>query len=226
MGLILISCSKDDSPSTNNTTAEPLATAPVAKAENDASSTGVYKGVFVGSTGYISIFIKNGNDEVKAIITVDGKTLTFTSTETVKANEAINGITFTSGSNSFKFYASADGSTCSVSDIIVAGHPKAAIDIIKEKSTVLVKCYEGTFTGDVKGTFNLAIAQGRLRGIAKPEGDNSPNGFYGQVDDSGNINAYDDNVSITGKINGDAVSGNWNDPKNNRKGTWTGKRTY
>ncbi len=230
MGLVLFSCSKDDSPSTNNTTTTPLATTPTAKAENDASNTGVYKGVFVGSTGILSISIKNGDDKVTATLKVDGKTFVFTAAGEVIKGQAIDALKFMCPEgHSFKLTVSADGSAYSISEILVAGHPNAVIDLFKEKSNVLIKCYEGTYASKTdannKGTFNLVIADNKFRGLARATGDDDTSYIYGQVNNGTVTGSASGNASISGKIDGDNISGTWVNSDQTENGTWSGKRS-
>ena len=100
----LISCSKDSSsdstPSLSNT--------PIAKLEYDSSNFGIYKGIFTGSSGIITINIKN-DGSLNATMVLDGTTYTFTTTETVAENQAISSLTFTSGAMSFDFNTDANG---------------------------------------------------------------------------------------------------------------------
>lgn len=230
MGLVLFSCSKDDSPSTNNTTAEPLATAPVAKAENDASSTGVYKGVFVGSTGILSVYVKNGDDKITAVLRVDGKNIAFTApTAGIVKDQPIVGLTFTSSEgHSFKLNVLADGSDYSIAEIAIAGHPNASIDLIKEKSNQLVRCYEGTYASNKdatnKGTFNMILSGNLLKGLAKSgegvtylKGEASDKNVAGT---SGGDKGY-----FSGAISGDNISGTFSNADQTDTGTWSGKRT-
>lgn len=230
MGLILISCSKDDNSSSNNTTPEPLATAPVAKAENDASSTGVYKGVFVGSTGILSIYVKNGDNTVKAILKIDGKTFTFTATGEVVKDQAITGLTFTCPEgHSFKLNVLADGSDYSITDIMVSGHPNASINLIKETSTQLVRCYEGTYVETNKpsntGTFNMIISGTKVKGLARGTSSDHITWLYGQATTTSIAGTTSDQSYYSGKIEGDNISGTWSNSNQTETGTWTGKRT-
>ena len=55
--LILNSCSKSDD---EVTTQDNLSQVPIAKSQYDNSNFGIYKGVFVGSSGIIIININNG----------------------------------------------------------------------------------------------------------------------------------------------------------------------
>ena len=229
---MLASCSKDDtaSSSNTNTTAEILATAPVAKVENDASNTGVYKGVFVGSTGILSISIKNGDDKVTARLKVDGKAIVFTAAGEVIKGQVINALKFMSADgHSFKLTVAADGSSYSVSEIVVTGHPNAAIDLIKEKSNTQIKCYEGSYASNTrasnKGTFNMIFSDTKFKGLSRATEGQDTSYLSGQVS-NGVVTGYASGDGyINGKIEGDNISGTWTNKDKTETGTWVGKRT-
>ena len=82
----LISCSKDSS---SDSSTPILSDTPLAKAEYDSSNFGIYKGIFTGSSGIITINIKN-DGSLNATMVLDGTTYTFTTTETVAENQANN----------------------------------------------------------------------------------------------------------------------------------------
>jgi hypothetical protein len=233
MGLVLFSCSKDDSSSTPvPVVTEPLATAPVAKVENDASNTGVYKGVFVGSTGILTVYLKNGDNMVKAILKIDGKIFTFTASGDVVKGQIIEGLKFMCPEgHSFKLNVLADGSAYSVTEILVAGHPNATVDLIKEKSNALVRCYEGTYVGTTeptnKGVFNMVISGGKIKGLARSNDsqDTHTTWLMGQATDKNVAGTTSDQSYYSGKIEGDVISGTWATSDQSEKGTFVGKRT-
>ncbi len=63
----LINCDID-----NSTDGERYLTKPEADSASDNQETGVYKGVFIGSTGYFILYIKNGNDVVRGVVQFEG----------------------------------------------------------------------------------------------------------------------------------------------------------
>jgi hypothetical protein len=221
IGTFLISCSSDSSSKGSSN----LSNTPTAKAEYDGNNFGIYKGVFTGSSGIITINIKN-NGSLNAILVLDGTTYTFTTTETVTENQAINGLTFTSGNMSFDFKVNADGSNELVESLNFPGHPNAEISISKEYSDALVACYQGTYSGTSQGVFNFTISDGQVRGLAHSTSE--PDTYTLQGDE--NNNAISGTYSIgafSGTISGNSVSGNWQntDPDYTGSGTWTGVRT-
>lgn len=217
-GFLVLSCSDDDSSGT------PLSNTPTAKAEYDNSNYGIYKGVFVGSSGSVLININN-DGTVSATIVVDGKTYNFTTTESVSENEAISGLTFTSGSISFDFSVEDDGSNPVVTNINFSGHPYAEISVVKEDSEHIVKCYQGTYSGDSSGTFNFTISENELYGLASVTSDGQQYSIEleGIVNENAIVGSIEDAGSFAGTINGDNVSGTWSG-YDDENGTWTGKR--
>lgn len=197
---------------------------PAAKAQFDNNNYGIYKGVFVGSSGFIIVNINNDNS-ISASLTVDGAKTSFTTTQTVQQNEATS-VVFKNGNNSFTFVVGANGSDPIVKDIVISGHPEAAIVVIKETSTDLVKCYEGTFDGGDAGVFNAAVSGKWIRGLAFSTAYNKTWPVTGTVsgnniDASGSAGSGD----FKGSISGDNISGSWKNSIADISGTWSGKRT-
>lgn len=229
----LFSCKKDDNNTTNNNNTTPTptpyvcptcVTTPEAKAEHDASSGGVYKGVIVGSTGTIALYLYNSGTEVKALVSFDGKSATFTtqSLSSWSPGQPITNALFTGvidGVNmSAYFSVDANGQNPKV-QMTIPGHT-VNVAVYKETSTALVKNYEGTYTGDDAGTFNMTLHGNEFSIVVSSGGimvDQLKNGAIDHVSNTG--------VEVKGTFNGDDVSGTWKDLTDNEQGTWTGKRT-
>ena len=216
--LFVASCSKSND---NNTQSEK----PTAKAAYDYSNYGYYKGVFVGSTGIIVVNIYNDNS-LSAHFKVDGVDYNFTTTQTVQQGVGTI-LNFVSGNNSFTFTVDGNGARPTITNLVMSGHPNAAVLFAKETSTSLVKCYEGTYTGDEGGIFNAVIYNNQIKGLAKSltfydtyevDGAVSNN----QIDASGKINT---DSKFKGTISGDNLSGTWENIPD-LKGDWSGTRTY
>lgn len=222
----LLSCSKSKSDSNQS---GGFTTKPEAKAQFDRSGFGLYKGVFVGSTGYIIVDINNSNN-VTATLVIDGRRVTYTNRNNNITQGAPISILFENGSDSFVFTANADGSNPLVSSVNIAGHTGANIVVLKETSSSLVRCMEGTYSGFNKGIWN-AVVQGRnCKGLAR----NTDNGYTttgtGTLDNNNNLTGMtDDNAtSFSGVLNSDNGNGTW---RNNLtgplvNGTWKVTRTY
>ena len=145
-------CAKKKSNDNNDT----LADKSDAKAIYDNSNYGIYKGVFVGSSGTLMINVNNDNS-LSANLKIDGTNYDFTSTQTIQPNQATS-VNFTNGSHSFTFSVDANGANPTVSNISMAGHPNAVAAVAKETSQSVIRCYEGTYTGaDEGGVFNLLL---------------------------------------------------------------------
>ena len=218
MGLFFISCSKDD----NSSSSPILSNTPMAKAAYDSSNYGIYKGVFVGSTGNVLININN-DGTISATVVIDGVTYNFTTIESVSENQYITGLTFTSGTMSFDFNVSADGSNPYVSSIIISGHPNSTIAVVKEDSEHLVKCYQGTYSGDATGTLNLCVIENEINGLAKPNDDIYSIRLEGEVINN-QVNGHFEGGTFSGTVNGNNISGTWQNIES-ENGTWTGTRT-
>lgn len=223
--LLFISCSKDKNNPGNPDT-------PVAKSRFDNSNYGIYKGVIAGSTGTILVDIKNNDNSVYASVKLNdpvegGLVYTYTTTQTVEQNKEI-AIEFKNASGSFTFSVAANGANPAVTDISIPAHPNAGIVIIKETSSMLVKCFEGTFTGTDNGIFNAVIYGNTISGIIKSAAASSPKLVPGTVT-GGNITATAAGANgpvFTGTITGNDISGNWTATGTTNAGTWTSKRTF
>ena len=221
IGIFCIGCSSDSDSGSGTS----LATTPSAKVEYDSSNFGIYKGVIIGSTGVITINIKNDGN-LKATLVIDGVTSTYTSTGEVALNQPINNLRFTNGSNTFDINVSANGNDIVVTDSNIENHLGATFNIVKEYSTDLVKCYQGTYTGtNDNGVFNIIIIDQNLYGLSRsntfPESDTLfLNGDFIQNTISGTF----DGGTFSGSTSGNNISGTWQN-LSQETGAWTGQRT-
>lgn len=229
------SCKKDEDNS-NSTTPTPTpytcatcVTAPQAYAAYDASSKGVYKGVVIGSTGTIKFDISNDSSLITAVLTLDGTTATLTS-----AVSWVSGVsyiadftgTFKGSPVTIKFKVDATGTNPIILTSSIPGHPSASFNLIKEKSTALIECFEGTYstTKPESGTFNIILSRklGQFGGASRETGSlESDDIDDGTIDASGNL--YMDGLLI-GKLTGDNIDGTFKD-SNGSTVTIKGKRT-
>ena len=233
--LLIIACSKKDNSGNGSTNG--LSNTPTAKAAYDNNNFGIYKGVFVGSTGNAIINVNNDNT-LTAALKIDGNTSTYTSTQTVALNQA-SAINFVSGSNSFTFSTSGTGATPSISNINISGHTYAGMSVLKEKSDLLVKCFEGTFTSSgSSGTFNMEINSTVMSGIYNEIGATIPppkifgtisnNQLTGTAPTDPQIFLPQCNyagTTITGTISVDGLTINGTYSNCYGSGTWKGTRT-
>ncbi|TDE45450.1 hypothetical protein E0I26_05715 [Flavobacterium rhamnosiphilum] len=216
---LTFSCSNDDSSQPK------FSETPTALAKFDGSNFGTYKGVFTGSTGTIVINLNDDNTK-SAVLTIDGKAYTYTATETSANGQVTIGLTFTNGASSFDFNVSASGEEPNITNIIIIGHPLAGIEIQKEYSDKIVKCYIGTYTGlDKKNyePFNMSLSKDKLIGLAaRPVSNEEPVSMTGSV----LLNTFmgtAGNGSFKGTITDENINGTWENTDGD-KGTFSGKR--
>jgi hypothetical protein len=227
-GVAFASCKKkDDGPSAYTCTA--CATAPAALAANDASSKGVYKGVLIGSTGTISFDVQNGGTTITARMVIDGTTVDLTSAVSWTAGVPLVA-PFTGTLNgspvSITFSIGSGGESPTITTSSIPGHPNAEFTVIKETSTSLVQCFEGTYhtTKPEDGTFNMMVSKtAKIWGAqARKNGETESDGVSGTVTDDNKIK--ENNGTIMGTITGDVIEGSFAD-NNGQTVTIKGKRT-
>lgn len=225
---IMSACKKDDE--TTPPTPEPYKcttciTTPEAKAEHNTSSAGVYKGVIVGSTGTIALYLYNTGTEVSALVAFDGKnaTLTTTSLSGWAPGQPITNALFTGTIDGQTvqalFSVEANGQNPSV-QLTIPGHT-VTVAVYKETSTMLIKNYEGTYAGDDNGIFNMSMS-GEEYSIVT-QGGNAP---MEGVLINGKVDFNQNGIEVKGEFQGtDYISGTWKNTTDNTQGTWTGNRT-
>ena len=214
-------------------TVSTLASAPIATPANDVKNLGIYKGVFVGSSGYIQINLNNtGNGVISAIAIIDGKRLDFTTSQTITQGQATS-ILFANGNNSFIFSVDANGENPTFSSVTFPSHSQPVISVLKETSTSLVTCMEGSFDGVTdRGTWNLIITGTKAAGIFYSYQSQDNYKLNGTVDSNGNISLTStalgfstNNKNFVGTINGANSSGTWTSLDGTKNGTWLATRT-
>ncbi|MBO9633224.1 MAG: hypothetical protein J7578_08910 [Chitinophagaceae bacterium] len=216
--LLLLQCSKVNDAAPNVVL--------TARAEHNTSNYGLYKGVFVGSTGIILISLRNENDNILATIRIDGRLYQFTTIGTLEANKPTE-LLFKSGNSYFTFSVDADGGNAAISGIHMEGHPDAGIILFKERSDALVRCYEGSFTGSQEGTWNLIVKGVQLQGLVR--NGNTTTLATGLVNpDQSIFGEVSSGATFDGKIVRDKVFGTWKNETGNivENGNWEGVRTY
>ncbi|HEY9362990.1 MAG TPA: hypothetical protein VIQ00_07005 [Chitinophagaceae bacterium] len=231
LGLLMIAgCKKDSTDdSTDGYTCVSCKTQPDALAANDASSKGIYKGVVIGSSGTISFNVMNDGTGITSTLVIDGTTVNLTSSITWTAGQAYVA-PFTGTLNgspvSITFTVSANGGTPSITTSSIPGHPNASFTIVKETSSSLIECFEGTYHSSLPedGTFNLLLSR-----AAKVWGADVRKNGETETDDAKGIITSDnklveENGTVMGTLSNDEIKGSFND-SNGRKITITGKRT-
>jgi len=223
MALIVASCGDDEDTAYK---CKSCVDTPEASAANDASGQGIYKGLVVGSSGTIKFDINNSGT-YSATLELDGETYELTTEDTYNSEGGFYGCFYgtmsTTDDIEICFYASFNGSSYYVEYIDIPGHPDATIEVYKEYSDALVAVYEGEFSGDSNGVFNMIVQDGEWEVLARENSSDYDSYFYG-TESNGTMTCQGcQEVEITGKINNDEASGKWSAGTDN--GSWKGKRT-
>jgi len=222
--VLVFSCSKDD-PAPTTPTTPAFAVTPEAKAEHDNKSGGVYKGTFANETssGSIKVVLQDGKTEVTLIYNGTTKILTTSALSGWTSGDAIAGATFTNGSWIVIFSADGDAANFEYG-LSIDGTVDFGGVIAKEKSTALIKVYEGTYAGDASGKWNFVTQGNSLAGFYTVSGQPSPSieGAIGGNDIS--ISSPGTSVIAEGTFASETTtcSGNWQDDSST--GTWSGAR--
>jgi hypothetical protein len=208
-----ISCKKDKDETPAYTCATCIGT-PEAKAVNDASTKGIYKGTIIGSSGTIRFDIANDGSAIKAIMVIDGTTVNLTSNVTWVAGQpyvapfsgTLNGQTVT-----ISFSVGLSGANPTVTSTSIPGHPNAVIAVVKETSSSLVECFEGTIksSDNKSGTFNMIVARslGKWWAVVRENGGTAVDDKSGTIDSGGKF--YDDDNRHVAALSGDVISGSF-----------------
>ncbi len=215
----------------SNYTCTTCKTTPDALAANDASSKGIYKGVVIGSTGTITFNIANNNSAITAIMVIDGITVNLVSAVNWVAGQpyvadftgTLNGSAVT-----LHFSVGLSGSTPTVTASAIPGHTSASLNVVKETSSGLVECFEGTYATTLPetGVLNIILSRtlGKWSAVARATGTNtSGTSGSGAITNNNLIDPSQNNQTI-GTLSGDNLSGKFSDA-NGRTITITGKRT-
>ena len=205
-------------------------TTPDALAANNSSSKGVYKGVMIGSTGTIMFDIANNGNTITAVLIIDGITVNLTSAVTWVSGQSytapftgtLNGTTVT-----INFSVGLSGGTPTVTSSNIPGHPTASLNIIKETSSNLLECFEGTYATTLPetGIFNLMISRSlnTWTAVSRKTGTTTSNVGNGTITDNKLIDPSQNN-RVIGVLNMDGLNGSFVDA-NGKTVTVTGKRT-
>lgn len=233
LGLTFVSvfaaCKKDDEDQTPAYTCDACTKTPEAKAANDNSSKGIYKGIMIGSSGTIKFNVGNDGSTINAVMVLDGKTVTLSSSVTWQGSQwYIAPFTGTLNSQpvSITFAVNPQGDSATVTSANIPGHPNATFVLVKETSNALIEGFEGDYSTsqNKKGTFNILLSRTLRRwgGIARENGASSTDDVDGTIDTNNKL--IDENGTAVGTLSGDVISGTFVD-RNNTTITISGKRT-
>jgi hypothetical protein len=224
-GLLIASCSDDEAFNCKSCADEPEALA-----ANDNSGKGIYKGVVVGSSGNIKFNIANGGSSITATLKIDGVTIQLTTEATYSNDYGFEGYFYGTLNEpddvQVGFYVDQSGLQYGFFGIVIPGHDNVDMHLIKEKSDALIAVYEGTFSGDASGTFNIVLSRelGLWVAIAKNSNSQEILDFEGTLNSSSLVCDCDE-IVVTGKVSGDEISGRWEDTIEGDSGSWKGRRT-
>ncbi|WEK18099.1 MAG: hypothetical protein P0Y49_14985 [Candidatus Pedobacter colombiensis] len=227
--LCTLSCKKKSQEKEPAYTCSTCMTTPEALAANDATNKGIYKGVVIGSTGTIKFNIANTGTTITAILVLDGVTANLTSTVAWTAGQAYTSA-FTgklgTADVSITFSVDATGTTPVISTSSIPGHPNTSFNLIKETSTNLIECFEGTYstTKPETGTFNIVLSRTlrKFKGSSRTTGSTTSNPISGTIDSNNNL-VEDGNIICL--LSGDELNGSFTD-NDGKKVTVKGKRTF
>ncbi len=217
-------CEKDNEEDDDQNVCAQCAVTPEAKAAYDESSAGVYKGIVTGSSGTLVFYVGNEGNEIKALLAFDGKSAVLTSQSFADwtPGEAITDALFTGTLDNqaiqATFSVSANGLNPSV-NLSIPGH-SIYVAVFKETSEVLVKSFEGRYTGDETGALNILFSGDEFTVLTN-----------GQVMArrtklvNGKIQFTYSETKVAGEfITEDLLKGTWQN-QDGEKGTWEAKRT-
>ena len=211
-------CKKSDDAAAPAYTCTTCKTTPDALAANDASSKGIYKGVVIGSSGTLTINIANGGATITAIMVIDGLTVNLTSAVAWVAGQPyVADFTGTMNGTAvvIHFSVGVNGNTPIATSTTIPGHATASLNLIKETSTGLVECFEGTYhsTKPEDGVLNFILSRtfSNWYGFARPNGANtSGTAGSGTISNNKLIDPTQNNQSI-GTIDGANLNGTFVD---------------
>lgn len=235
-GLLLgaAGCEKDEEEKVAAFTCTTCKNTPDAKAENNASSKGVYKGVVVGSSGIITFDLQNSGATVNASLTLDGQVILLTATNLPVAGQTFTGTftgTFNAQSYSISFTVGATGANPTITAATIPGHATIKFQLYKETSDNLIQAFEGTTEG-VKdsgakqtGQLNLLASTktSTWAALSTNSGSTGVNIVTGKISGSTFTCDCGATTTVVGTLAGDEITGTYKGSDNH--GTWTAKRT-
>jgi hypothetical protein len=206
-------------------------TTPQALAANDASSKGIYKGIVIGSTGTIVFDINNSATTITAVMVLDGKTVNLVSNVTWTAGQPyvapFTG-TLNGSAISITFSVSANGGSPIVTTSSIPGHPSTTFSILKETSTSLIECFEGTYstTKPETGIFNVILSRNLKvhSGTSRKDGTTTNGPFNGSINAANELIDASNNKYLA-TLSGDNLTGTFVDGSGSTV-TVKGKRTF
>lgn len=214
---MLTSCKKSDKDTNTPYVCATCSSTPQGNPMYDNSANGLYKGIVIGSSGTIKFDINNSANAIIATLVIDGDSAVLISQISAPPTGTYVSPFFGTMNGqpvSITFEVNFDGSSPTITSSNIPGHPNATFIIAKETSTVVVRCFEGTYSNshNENGTFNIIVSTilKGWQGIYKESGTNNTTNISG---------SYVNNILYWGAgttteiatINGDTFSGTFND---------------
>jgi len=224
---LLSACSDDDS---GPYQCKDCVDQPEANAAYNSSAAGIYKGAVVGSSGTIKFDFANSSTTIIGVLEIDRKTVTLTTTATLNANGFLGSFTGTLDGAAVAIQVTVSNTgVLTIGTVTIPGHPNPIFSIYKEKSNQIVKVFEGTYSGDDSGIFNMVIrfnenGSGAWYAISRRSAEITDSFFQGEVSAEGVMVGGGGKVVVAGSLEGDVISGEWEDT-DDLSGSWRGKRT-
>ena len=192
-----------------------LNSTPEAAVEHDTKSGGIYKGIIVGSSGTIKVYLQDKDIHAEVTFNGESKKLIPTTLNNWSSGKAISSAIFSSGNWELKFSVESNGNNPQI--LLSIPNHSTMIKIMKETSTELVRAYEGTYAGDASGVWNSVIKGSSISGIRKWSQDDKKVILTGTV--SGDTFS---GSGFKGLISGHNISGTWSQEASNGVEALTG----
>jgi hypothetical protein len=238
--MIIISCGSDDDSDDDEKpyTCSSCVDSPEALPANDTSGKGIYKGVVIGSSGTLKIDMDNDGSGISAILVLDGEQIEL-ETESIYSSEGgfdgyfynDNGTETNTDDYEIGFYINETGSSLEVYGIsFPSPHDDVTIELIKETSYALIRVFEGTFSGDGGGIWNMMMVDDEDNelwyAVSRPsDGDSDDEDYFMGITQGSELSGGGgNNIEVAGTIDGDNIKGTWETYQGN-SGNWKGKRT-
>jgi len=198
---------------------------PEAVAADDNRPSGVYKGVTTtdNESGTVKAVIATDESTGTAQVTLGSAVYTATQFGIDEDGQGNTVYTFSGPGFTLVIVATPGGDLVGV-DLDIDGEDDLDVDLAKEHSDQLVKCFEGTWSGQVdgtpwSGTWNFIVVDTYIQGSYKGDDDGSYDGAI-----SGSSATIDlGSGSANGTFSGDCASGGWQ--IYSYAGFWSGCRT-
>ena len=217
---LVLACGSDDQPEEEPYVCGYCASSPEALPADDNRPTGIYKGVVTGDgiSGTLKAEIATDEQTGSCRMVVNGATLDAGSFS-IDAVGPDSEYTFTAERYVFVLLLAPNGEVKDAS--VELDGASVNVDVAKEDSTTLVRCFEGGWSGSgYSGVWNVIVAGETLEGTY----DGDDYGSYTGTVSGNSATIYQGESELAqGTFSGDEASGSWS--TSGVSGAWSGKRT-